>query len=105
MLAYAQSKEYMSFLVSLSNYLNNNLLSSMIIFIVLIGFFLWFHVYMVTEGNNDIRRWLWHNDRSVFTMVVMVIPVYAICIFFWTLHLIFFMIAVNTLIELLRGNK
>ena len=95
----------MSFLVSLSNYLNDNFISSLIIFVALIFCFLWFHVYMVTEGNNVIRKWVHDNDRSVFTMVVMVIPVYAVCIFFWTLHLIFFMIAANALIELLKGNK
>lgn len=86
-------------------FIHANFIISILVLCVLFFGFLWFHVYMVTEGNAAIREWLWDTDRNVYTMVVMIIPVYAVCIFFWTFHLIMFMIAANALVELIKGNR
>lgn len=95
----------MAFLTSFSKYLNENLLSSMFIFIVLIGCFLWFHVYMATEGIAELRAWLHDKNRSTPSLVLLFIPVYFVCIFFWILQLIFFMVTANMLINAFKGKE
>ena len=78
---------------------------NVLITIVCIAAFLWYHVHMITEGIPEMRAWLHHSDRHVLTFVSLYIPIYAFALFFWTLHLILMLIAFHHIVNLIKGNK